>query len=65
VTDAYARRAIILAVFISDVIGVIVSVQGTLTGVMSTVGWSAVGIYLFFALGFAYILMKRSSPEGK
>jgi hypothetical protein len=63
VTDALARRAIILAVLISDVIGVIVSVQGTLSGVMSAVGWSAVGLYLLFALGFGYMLMKQSSPE--
>jgi len=63
VTDALARRAIILAVLISAVIGVIVSVQGTLSGVMSAVGWSAVGIYLLFALGFAYMFMRQSSPE--
>ena len=63
VTDALARRAIILAVMISDAIGVIVSVQGTLSGVMSAVGWSAAGIYLFFTLGFAYMLMKESSPK--
>jgi hypothetical protein len=63
VKDALARRAIILAVLISAVIGVIVSVQGTLSGVMSAVGWSGVGIYLLFALGFAYMLTRQSSPE--
>jgi hypothetical protein len=63
VTDALARRAIILGVLIGDVIGVVVSVQGTLSGVMNKAGWSTVGIYLFFVLGFAYVLMKESSPE--
>jgi hypothetical protein len=62
VTDALARRAIILAVLISDIIGVIVSVQGTLAGVMSAVGWTAAGIYLLLALGFAYMLTKQGAP---
>ncbi len=54
VTDSEAQRAIILALLISDVIGVIVAVLGTVSGVMSAVGWSAVGIYLLLALGFGY-----------
>jgi uncharacterized membrane protein YfcA len=54
VTDSKAQRAIILALLISDVIGVIVSVLGTVSGVMSAVGWSAVAIYLLLALGYAY-----------
>ena len=62
VADALARRAIILAVFVSDVIGAVVSVQGTLAGVMNAVGWSAVGIYGLLALGFGYMLTKEGSP---
>ena len=54
VADSEAQRAIILALLISDVIGVIVSVLGTVSGAMNAVGWSAVGIYLLLALGFAY-----------
>ena len=63
VTDARARRAIILGLLISDFIGVIVSVQGTLSGVMSAVGWSAVGIYVLLGLGVAYLFMRPGSPE--
>jgi hypothetical protein len=63
VTDAKARRAIILALLISNIIGVIVSVQGTLSGVMSAVGWSAVGIYVLLGLGVAYLFMRSGSPE--
>ena len=63
VTDANARRAMILALLISDTIGVIVSVQGTLSGVMSTVGWSAVGIYVLLGLGVAYLFMRPGSPK--
>ncbi len=63
VTDSEAQRAIILALLISDIIGVIVSVLGTVSGVMSAVGWSAVGIYLLLALGYAYFqFMKPSAP---
>lgn len=54
VTDSKAQHAIILAMLISNVIGVIVSVLGTISGVMSVVGWTAVGIYLLLALGYAY-----------
>ena len=54
VTDSDAQRAIILALLISDVIGVIVSLLGTFSGVMNALGWSAVGIYLFLTLGYGY-----------
>ena len=63
VTDGKARRAIVLALLISNIIGVIVSVQGTLSGVMSAVGWSAVGIYVLMGLGVAYLFMRPGSPE--
>lgn len=63
VTDAGARRAIILGLLISNIIGVIVSVQGTLSGVMSAVGWSAVGIYGLLALGLGYLFMSPNSAE--
>jgi hypothetical protein len=63
ITDAKARRAIILALLVSNIIGAIVSVQGTLSGVMSAVGWSAVGIYVLLTLGVAYLLMRPGSPE--
>ena len=63
VADSEAQRAIILALLISDVIGVIVSVLGTVSGVMSAVGWSAVGIYLLLALGFAYFQFMKPSAS--
>ena len=54
VTDSDSQRAIILSLLISDVIGVIVAVLGTVNGVMNAFGWSAVLIYLILALGYAY-----------
>ncbi len=63
VTDAGTRRAIILALLVSHAIGVIVSVPGTLSGVMNAVGWSAVALYLLLGLGYAYFqFVKPSTP---
>ncbi|MFQ5595826.1 MAG: hypothetical protein ACE5HA_16895 [Anaerolineae bacterium] len=63
VTDSEAQRAIILALLISDVIGVIVAVLGTLSGVMNAVGWSAAVIYLLLALGYAYFQFVKPSAS--
>jgi hypothetical protein len=53
VEDIKAQRAIILAFLITNIIGVIISISGIITGVMKN-GWPVVGIYLLFALGYAY-----------
>jgi len=63
VADSEVQRPIIVALLITDVIGVIVSVLGTVSGVMSAVGWSAVGIYLLLALGFAYLQFMKPSAS--
>jgi hypothetical protein len=47
-------RPVITGSLIADVVGAVVSIVGTLAGVMSSAGWSAVLIYVVFALGFAY-----------
>jgi hypothetical protein len=61
VTAADALRAIATALLISDVVGATVSAQGTLSGVMSVVGWSAFALYVLLGLGYAYLLfMKRT-----
>ena len=52
--DSEARRAIVLAQFISCAIGVIVAVLGTLSGVMNALGWLGVVLYLLLALGYGY-----------
>jgi len=51
--DSKTQKAIILALLITYVIGVIVSVAGTVSGVMKT-GWPVVVIFLFFATCFTY-----------
>ena len=54
VADPDAQRAIIRALLISSVIGVVVSLLGTLSGVMNALGWSSVVIYLFLTIGYGY-----------
>ena len=55
VEDRKAQSAIILAFLITNIIGVIISISGIISGVMKD-GWPVVGIYLLFALGYGYFL---------
>ena len=58
-----ALEAIILALFIADGIGFILSMIGQIQGVPNALGWLNVVIYLFLALGFGYFkFSKRSVP---
>lgn len=52
--ESEALRAIVLGYFVATVIGFIVTLLAQLSGVMNTLGWSAVGIYLLLALGYGY-----------
>jgi hypothetical protein len=59
VEDRKAQLAIILAFLITNILGVIISISGIISGVMKN-GWLVVGIYMLFALGYAYFqLFKR------
>jgi len=62
-TASDARKAIVLALFISDGLGFILSVIGQLQGVTNALGWLNVVIYLLLALGFGYFqFLKPSAP---
>lgn len=54
VTDTAARQAIITALFISNLIGVVISIINQLAGVVNALGWTTVAIYVLLALGFGY-----------
>jgi hypothetical protein len=47
-------RPIITGSLVGNAVGTLVALMGTLGGVMNAAGWSAVAIYLFLTLGFAY-----------
>ncbi len=58
-----ARNAIVLALFVSDGLGFILSVVGQLQGIPNALGWLNVVIYLLLALGFGYFqFTKPSAP---
>lgn len=59
--ESDARWAIVLALFVYDAIGFIISLIAVLAGTLNPLGWVVVAIYLFLALGFGYFLI----PKGK
>ena len=61
ITDSSTRQAILLAFLISQFVGVIVTVMGTLSGRFNALGWSSVAIYLFLGLGSAYFRFMKPS----
>jgi len=61
--ESDARRAIILALFVYDLIAFVMTAITVIAGVLNPLGWSIVFIYLFFTLGFGYFLVKP--PETK
>jgi tetrahydromethanopterin S-methyltransferase subunit C len=62
VKDVKAQRAIILSLLITYIIGVIVSVLGTISGLMK-IGWAVVGLYLVFASAYGYFLAFSKKSE--
>jgi len=52
--DSPARQAIVLAYFVSMLVGVIVALHTQFTTEINLLGWSTVVIYLFFAVGYGY-----------
>ncbi len=54
VPPSEARQAILLGLFAGDLAGFILALKAQLGGVVNTLGWSTVVIYLLLALGFGY-----------
>ena len=55
VKDARSLRGILLALLITYTVGVIISVQNTISGVIAY-GWPVIVLYSGFAIGYAYFL---------
>ena len=60
-TDASARRSVVLSLFVFEVVGLAVSLLGMLSKVMNVAGWAIVGLFLLFALGYGYFLFMQPS----
>jgi hypothetical protein len=54
VSDRAAQGAILVGFMCANVMGTIVALAGTLSGVVNALGWLVVAFYLLFALGDAY-----------
>jgi hypothetical protein len=60
-----ARRAILLDLLVYDAIGVVVTLQAVVSGVLGGLGWAIVAVYLFFAVGSGYVLLgEKRLQEG-
>ncbi len=61
VRDTVIIPKIILALLIADVLGLIVTLMGSLSSVMNTLGWLTVMIYLILVVGYAYFWLRRNA----
>jgi hypothetical protein len=60
--ESEARRAIILGLCVYDALGFLVTLMAQVSNVLGPLGWFAVIVYLYFALGFGYFLVKSPKP---
>lgn len=56
-----ARRAIIWHLFVYDAIALIATLVIQLSGGLNIFGWGIVAVYLFFTVGFGYLLLKEKN----
>jgi hypothetical protein len=57
--DSDARKAIVLALFVADVIGFIIALIAQLENVVNQLGWLTVVIYLILALWWGYFQFSK------
>jgi hypothetical protein len=64
-SESVARLAIIRALFVYDAIGFVVTLMALSAGILNSLGWLVVVVYLFFTLGFGYFLIVKpdTKPE--
>lgn len=54
-----AQKTVIPAMLICNVIGVLITVLGSLSGALK-MGWPTAGLYFVFAMGYAWFLFSKS-----
>ena len=62
-TGSEALKAAVLGLFVYDAIGFVVALVAVLSGVMNTLGWAVVALYLFLTLGFGYFQFNQPSAS--
>jgi hypothetical protein len=62
--DSDARRAIVMGLAAGDIVGFVIALMAQLGGVVNSLGWSTVAIYLLLGLGFgSFALGKATTPS--
>ena len=61
VTDSKATSAINTGNFLAGVLGVVITLRATLTGVMGWFGYVVTAVYLFIAVAFGYFQFMKPS----
>ena len=61
VTDAKATSAINTGNFLAGLIGTVIALLATLSGVMGWFGYVVTAVYLFIAIAFGYFQFRKSS----
>ena len=62
-SDTNTLKGITLSLCICDTIGFVVALCGQLSGIMNTLGWIIVAIWLLLALGLAYFRFLKPSTS--
>jgi xanthine/uracil permease len=62
--DWIAIRAVLIGAAVGNIVGIVVSLRATLTGVMNGSGWLFVVTYAVLLLGYAYSLYAGSRKFG-
>jgi len=60
--DSDARRAIVMGLAAGDIVGFAIALMAQLGGVVNSLGWSTVAIYLLLGLGFGSFAL-RATPS--
>ena len=64
-TDGKTLRGLLTGLSVQGAIGLIVSIWGTVSGVMNGMGWSAVLIYAILLAGYLYYLFADRTVLGR
>jgi hypothetical protein len=60
-----ARRAIIIGLFVYDLIAFVMTLFTVISGVLNPLGWLIVFVYLFFTVGFGYFLFNPPLAQSR
>jgi hypothetical protein len=64
-TDGKALRGLLMGLVIQAAIGVVVSLNGTISATMNVMGWSAVVIYAVLFVGYLYCFFANRAIIGR